>query len=135
MASAAASASASKVRVRVASDTAEQPRKAPRLDVSSMLVPEREMEDTDVDVAEAFPSTVLPGMSRAEVQARDKYDAMPSWDSQVSHIDALERDKSDALVAWVVFNDGNRLFYPTAVANQRCPQALLAFYERHVTLS
>lgn len=133
--SSAASASASKVRVRVASDTAEQSRKAPRLDVSSMLVPESETEDTDVGVAEAFPSTVLPGMSRAEVQARDKYDAMPSWDSQVSHIDALERDKSDALVAWVVFNDGNRLFYPTAVANQRCPQALLAFYERHVTLS
>lgn len=133
--SSAASASASKVRVRVASDTAEQSRKAYRLDVSSMLVPESETEDTDVGVAEAFPSTVLPGMSRAEVQARDKYDAMPSWDSQVSHIDALERDKSDALVAWVVFNDGNRLFYPTAVANQRCPQALLAFYERHVTLS
>lgn len=69
--------------------------------------------------------------ARGAADPRATYDALEDWEPFVDEIVRVERDASSTLCVHLAFKDGARLVYPTSVVRARCPQALLAFYERH----
>ncbi|KAI3617756.1 hypothetical protein CBS9595_003665 [Malassezia furfur] len=75
-------------------------------------------------------SDALPARGSA-ANPRATYDALEDWEPFVDEIARVERDASSTLYVHLAFKDGARLVYPTSVVRRRCPQALLAFYERH----
>lgn len=83
--------------------------------------------------APSVPSKDLYEHAEHDVRgARATYDALDDWDAWVARVERIERHSPDSLAVHLAFKDGVRLVYPASVANRRCPQALLAFYERHV---
>lgn len=68
----------------------------------------------------------------AEEKARTKYERMKNWDDVVVKVHTIERSDDGELLAFLDFEDGWTLIYPTAIANKKCPQKLLRFYEENL---
>ncbi|WFD24681.1 hypothetical protein MEQU1_003384 [Malassezia equina] len=76
-------------------------------------------------------TSVLPDMSEREMEERRKYDALNDWDALEVRVETVRRVDT-GLEAFLRFQEGHRLSYPTEVANRRCPQAMISFYESRV---
>lgn len=93
-----------------------------------------------VPASAAAQQPVRRGRGRPRKSERPPTAAAPSakspaeadWDAHVAHVARIARDPSNELHASLVFRDGTQGTFPTSLANVRCPQALLAFYEHHV---
>jgi len=70
-------------------------------------------------------------MTAREIKDRQKFDALEDWKGHVHRVETVRRVDA-GLEALVVFRNGVRLSYPTALTNVRCPQAMIEFYESRV---
>lgn len=86
---------------------------------------------TAMSKAEPPYSSIQPGMNEQERAARQKYDNVKDWDPLVVRVETLRRVPA-GIEALLEFRDGERLAYPTSLANRRSPQAMIAFYESRV---
>ena len=105
--------------------------------VSSTRDAKRAASDTAADSAPAPEkrprvSTVQDHMPDSEREMRNKYDAIENWDPIVSRICSLKRTSDRQLVAVVGFENGDKLMYESSLVNQRCPQAIIRFYEERL---
>lgn len=83
-------------------------------------------------------STNAPEDSEAE----DKWQPPEgSWEDDVSHVMSIMEEESSAtgkgakekkLVGFVAFKDDHKTKAPLPVLRQKCPQALLTYYEQHL---
>jgi len=71
-------------------------------------------------------------ISSAERQARKEFGLIRDWDPYVDRIETLERTSHGHLMVYIVFQGGIQLKIDSRLANRRCPQTLLAFYEKHL---
>ncbi|CAD6982649.1 unnamed protein product [Tilletia controversa] len=71
-------------------------------------------------------------IERMERDQRKKYAGIKDWDRIVERVDTLERSEGDGYLAFLLFKNGDRLCYPSVLANKRCPQRMLEFYEAHI---
>ncbi|KAE8227636.1 hypothetical protein CF326_g7463 [Tilletia indica] len=69
---------------------------------------------------------------RKERELRKEYAKIKDWDKIVDRVDTLERSEGDGYLAFLLFRSGDRLCYPSVLANKRCPQRMLEFYEAHI---
>lgn len=76
-------------------------------------------------------SSIKDDMPEGEKDARVRYDALPHWDPIAQKITSMSMVHG-TLHGHILFADGTTLMYPHTVLNERCPQAMLLFYERHV---
>lgn len=57
-----------------------------------------------------------------------------SWEDEVQSIDACHDENSGKLIVYLTWKNGQKTQHETKVIYQRCPQKMLAFYERHVKI-
>ncbi|KAJ3020469.1 hypothetical protein HKX48_000742 [Thoreauomyces humboldtii] len=55
-----------------------------------------------------------------------------SWEMLIKEIVDITPDDTDAKSVGLLWKDGTRTSHPTEVVYQKCPQAMLQFYERHL---
>ncbi|CAO1621149.1 unnamed protein product [Sympodiomycopsis kandeliae] len=70
--------------------------------------------------------------AKKEQEWKAEYDPMKSWEDVVKQVSTLERTDDGQLLAYLDFSNGATLIYPTSIANKKCPQKLLEFYEAHL---
>ncbi|ORX79111.1 chromo-domain-containing protein [Basidiobolus meristosporus CBS 931.73] len=64
-------------------------------------------------------------------QSADEEDS-EDWESLVKEVETVERDESDQLKVYLIWNNGKRTVHDAEDANKRCPQKVIAFYEAHL---
>ncbi|PTB44017.1 hypothetical protein M441DRAFT_339754 [Trichoderma asperellum CBS 433.97] len=57
-----------------------------------------------------------------------------SWEDEIDTIDACEDEGSGRLIVYLVWKNGRKTKHDTKVIYKKCPQKMLAFYERHVRI-
>ncbi|KAM0260598.1 hypothetical protein ACHAQJ_002660 [Trichoderma viride] len=57
-----------------------------------------------------------------------------SWEDDIETIDACEDEGSGQLIVYLVWKNGRKTRHHTKVIYKKCPQKMLAFYERHVRI-
>lgn len=117
------------------------PQEARKPESPSRRAPESQADNApgDAPVPKAEPvvpdeppyTSVRPDMSEREMEERRKYDALNDWDALEVRVETVRRVDT-GLEAFLRFQEGHRLSYPTEVANRRCPQAMISFYESRV---
>lgn len=80
----------------------------------------QQLDDTDSD------------WERKEQEWKAKYDNMESWEKVVKKVSTLDKTPEGELLAYLDFKNGATLIYPTTIANKKCPQKLLQFYEQNL---
>ena len=53
------------------------------------------------------------------------------WEPQVVKVEAVERDESGNLLAYVLFENGEQICVSMDKVHRHCPRAMLRFYEEH----
>ncbi|UZJ54242.1 hypothetical protein CBS101457_003562 [Exobasidium rhododendri] len=66
---------------------------------------------------------------RKTLMATKKYIKMAEWESVVRHVETVERLENGKLIAFLIFDNGERYAYEASVCNHRCPQKMISFYE------
>ncbi|KAK9760188.1 Chromobox protein 3, variant 2 [Basidiobolus ranarum] len=80
---------------------------------------------------------------RAKTDSSDEEEASPikknikeedleNWEDQVQEVETVERDESNTLKVYLIWNNGKRTVHDAEDANQRCPQKVIKFYEAHL---
>ena len=71
--------------------------------------------------------TKSPKLKRA---SKDKYELL-DWENLVDHVDGMDVKQGELLIT-LKWKDGELTTEPNKVANLRCPQKIIAFYEKHL---
>ncbi|PWN39077.1 hypothetical protein IE81DRAFT_326904 [Ceraceosorus guamensis] len=66
---------------------------------------------------------------RKRIRQARKYEMLADWENVVRNVDTIEKMEDGKLAAFLVFENGERHCYTTAVTNHRCPQKMIEFYE------
>jgi chromobox protein 1 len=54
------------------------------------------------------------------------------WEPQVVKVDAVERDESGKLLAYILFSNGEQTCVGMDKVHRHCPRSMLRFYEEHL---
>ncbi|CAG8580995.1 9144_t:CDS:2 [Acaulospora morrowiae] len=79
-----------------------------------------------------FRSTLQNSRSDIEIK---KIAAMEevTWEKYVESVDYVEREENtDCLVVFLTWKNGQKTAHDSSVANLKCPQKIIEFYEQHV---
>ncbi|KNC97950.1 uncharacterized protein SPPG_06938 [Spizellomyces punctatus DAOM BR117] len=56
-----------------------------------------------------------------------------SWEDLVAEVETIEQGHTESeLVVFILWKDGRRSMHSSVVANKKCPQAMISFYESHI---
>ncbi|UZJ51014.1 hypothetical protein CBS101457_000334 [Exobasidium rhododendri] len=102
------------------------PVRSPRSTTCSHLAKSKEFEATKRNRREKLQKS-----STLHVQPNIEAE----WENVVKHIEAIYELPDGRRVFTLVFTTGGRHTYDVAVANQRCPQKVIAFYESRVAFT
>ncbi|TPX54599.1 hypothetical protein PhCBS80983_g05863 [Powellomyces hirtus] len=58
--------------------------------------------------------------------------ALSSWEDHVEQIDTVEEYVEGQLMVFIKWKNGIRSAHPSPIANKKCPQAMIRFYESHI---
>ncbi|GHJ90317.1 hypothetical protein NliqN6_6719 [Naganishia liquefaciens] len=61
-----------------------------------------------------------------------QYKDLANWEDSVQKISTVERGPNNRLVVYMIMKDGSKTAQDSSVANARCPQKMLEFYESHL---
>jgi len=61
-----------------------------------------------------------------------KYESWPTWEDLIETIDTVEKDLSGNMTLYFTLKSGERIREKADMCKKRCPQKLIAFFEKHL---
>jgi len=61
-----------------------------------------------------------------------KYESWPTWEDLIETIDTVEKDMSGDMTLYFTLKSGERIREKADICKKRCPQKLIAFFEKHL---
>ncbi|WVQ79703.1 hypothetical protein IAT38_001803 [Cryptococcus sp. DSM 104549] len=62
----------------------------------------------------------------------EKYDKVSNWEPVVRSVDSVEAAAGSSLDVWMTMQGGEKIRVSNSIANKRCPQKMIKFYEEHL---
>ncbi|KAJ2439050.1 hypothetical protein GGF42_008090, partial [Coemansia sp. RSA 2424] len=79
---------------------------------------------------------IAAATSRATDSDAGDYEAagpdVDNWEPLIKEIETVDRKEKDKLIVFIAWKNGQITSHPIELAYQKCPQAMLKFYEEHL---